>query len=101
MRIKNLKVYPLKKGLYDKDGELNDRLIGYEEIGTIQADIQPARGQEKIQLYGVDITKHMAVFCYPNALIEEGLFIEVDGENYRIQPIQKWKHWTFDIEVVL
>lgn len=101
MRIKNLKSYPLKKALYDKDDELNDLLIGYEEIGTIKANIQPARGQEKIQLYGVEITKHMTVFCYPNTLIEEGLFIEVEGKHYRIQPIQKWRHWTFDIEVVM
>ncbi len=101
MRIKNLKVYPIKKALYEKDDELNDILLGYEEIGAIQANIQPARGQEKVQLYGVDITKHMTVFCYPNELIEEGLFIEVEGKDYRIKPIQKWRHWTFDIEVVL
>lgn len=101
MRIKNLKVYPIKKALYEKDDEQNDILVGYEEIGTIQANIQPARGQEKVQLYGVDITKHMTVFCYPNELIEEGLFIEVEGKEYRIKPIQKWRHWTFDIEAVL
>lgn len=101
MRIKNLKGYPIKKPIYQKDDELNDIIIGYEEIGMIQANIQPARGHEKVQLYGVDITKHMTVFCYPNELLEEGLFIEVEGKNYRIKPIQKWRHWTFDIEVVL
>lgn len=98
MLLKYLKSYKLKKAIYTQDDELNDILTGYEDVATIQADIQPASGKEKIQLYGRDIINYMTVFCYANPLIEEGLYIEKDGLNYRIMPIQKWQHWTFDIE---
>ena len=101
MRIKNLKVYPLKKGMYEKDDELNDRLIGYEEIGTIQANIQPCKGVVKAQLYGKEITKYLSVIMHPNPLVEEGLFIEHEGVYYEIQTISKWKHWSFDMKAVV
>lgn len=100
MRIQGLKPYMLKRAIYEKDDELNDIVVGYENIDIIQANIQPARGQSKLQLYGVEITSHMTVFCYPNNMICEELFIEVDEVNYKIKPIQKWKHWTFDIKAV-
>lgn len=100
MRLKNLSLYKLKKATYEKDDEQNDVLVGYETISFIQANIQPCKGQEKVQLYGKDIINHKTVFCYPNSIITEGLYIEVDNLMYRILPIQKWKFWTFDIEVV-
>lgn len=100
MRLRNLKPYNLKKAIYEKDDELNDILVGYENIGIIQANIQPSSGKEKIQLYGREIIKYMTVFCYANPLIEEGLYIEKDGLHYRIMPIQGWQHWTFDMEVI-
>lgn len=100
MRLRNLKEYKLKKAIYTKDDELNDVFSGYEEIGTIQADIQPSSGQLKTQQYGKEIVKYHTVFCYPSELIKEGLFVEYEGQHHEIQAIQKWRHWTFDIKVV-
>jgi hypothetical protein len=100
MRLRNLKPHKLKKAVYEKDDELNDIFVGYEEIGTIQANIQPAGGQTKIQQYGTEIHKYHTVFCYANILVVGGLFIEYEGLHHEIQPIQKWQHWTFDIKAV-
>lgn len=101
MRLLGLKPYKLKKGIYEKDDELNDILVGYEPIGTIQANIQPCNGTVKAQLYGEEITKYLSVIMYPNVLVEEGLFIEYEGARYKIKPISKWKHWSFDMKAVI
>ena len=101
MRLLGLKLYKLKKGIYEKDDELNDILVGYEQVGMIQASIQPCRGIVKAQLYGEEITQYLSVMMYPNVLVEEGLFIEHEGIHYKIQPISKWKHWSFDMKSVV
>lgn len=101
MRITGLNTYKLKKAIYEQDDELNDILVGYEEVGTIQANMQPLQGYSKVQQYGQEITKYLGVVMYPNVLVEEGLYIEYDKKHYQIQPIQKWKHWEFDIKVVV
>lgn len=100
MLLKYLKPYKLKKAVYTQDDELNDILDSYEDVATIQANIQPAGGELKIQLYGKEIIKYHTVFCYANVSIKEGLFIEYDGAHHEIQSIQKWGHWVFDIKVV-
>lgn len=101
MRLLGLKQYKLKTGIYEKDDELNDVLVGYEPIGTIQANIQPCKGVVKAQLYGKEITKYLSVIMHPNPLVEEGLFIEHEGVHYEIQTILKWKHWSFDMKAVV
>ena len=101
MRLLGLKTYKLKKAAYEKDDELNDVLVGYEQIGIIQANIQPCKGSIRAQLYGNEMTKYLSVMMHPNLLVEEGLFIEYEGVNYKIQPILKWKHWTFDMKAVI
>lgn len=101
MRIKNTKPYKLKKPIYEKDDELNDILVGYEQIGTIMANIQPCSGVEKAQMYGTEITKYLSVICDPYLSIKEDLYIEVEGINYKIGPIYKYAHFEFDIKAVL
>lgn len=101
MRLLGLKQYKLKTGIYEKDDELNDVLVGYEPIGTIQANIQPCKGVVKAQLYGKEITKYLSVIMHPNLLVEEGLFIDHEGVHYEIQTISKWKHWSFDMKAVV
>lgn len=101
MRLLGLKLYMLKKAIYKKDDELNDVLVGYEPVGTIQANIQPCKGVVKAQMYGEEITKYLSVMMYPNLLVQEGLFIEYEGIHYKIQPISKWKHWSFDMKAVV
>lgn len=101
MRIRNLKSYKLKKGIYEQDDELNDILVGYEEVKLIQASIQPSRGQSKVMQYGTEITKYHTVFCYYDDAIEEGMYMEYQGEHHEVQPIMYWNgHITFDIKVV-
>lgn len=99
MRLRNLKPYKLNKAIIELDDERNQTIVGYEEIATIDADIQPAGGNLKVQQYGKEITKYHTVFCYPNELIVEGLYIEYEGKYHLVKPIQKWRHWVFDIEV--
>lgn len=101
MRLLGLKQYKLKTGIYEKDDELNDILVGYEQVGMIQANIQPCRGVVKAQLYGEEITQYLSVMMYPNLLVQEGLFIEYEGIHYKIQPISKWRHWLFDMKAVV
>lgn len=101
MRIRNLKPYKLKKGIYEKDDEFNDILVGYEDIGIVYANIQPASGIEKAQMYGTEITKYQSVIIHPQLGIEEGLYIEYEDANYMIGPISKWRHWEFDMKAVL
>ncbi|WP_053983426.1 hypothetical protein [Niameybacter massiliensis] len=101
MRLLGLKPYKLKKGAYEKDDELNDVLVGYEQISIIQANIQPCKGVTKAQLYGSEITKYLSVIMHPNLLVQEDLYIEYEGVHYAIQPISKWKHWSFDMKAVI
>ncbi|WP_410495018.1 hypothetical protein QTL86_12770 [Cellulosilyticum sp. ST5] len=101
MRLRNLKPYKLNKAKYKPDDERNQILDGYEEIATINADIQPCSGQLKAQLYGKELTKYLTVYMFPNTYIEEGLFILVDNKYYEVQVIEKWdRHYRFDIKVV-
>ena len=101
MRLKNLKQYKMNKAKYTLDDERNQVFDGYEEIATIQADIQPCSGQLKVQLYGIEITKYLTVYMYPNEEVQEGLYIEVDGKYYEIQVIEHWdRHIRFDMKVV-
>lgn len=101
MRLRNLKPYKLYKAKYTLDDERNQVNDGYEEIADIQADIQPCSGQLNAQLYGIEITKYLTVFMYPNELIEEGLYIEVNGKYYMIQVIEHWdRHIRFNVKVV-
>lgn len=101
MRLRNLKSYTLNRAQYTLDDERNQVLSGYEEIATIQADVQPCSGQLKAQLYGIEITKYLTVYMYPNSNIAEGLYILVSGKCYQIQTIEHWdKHMRFDIKVV-
>ena len=101
MRLRNLKPYSLNKAKYTLDDERNQIFDGYEEIATINADIQPCSGQLKAQLYGKEITKYLTVYMNIQQGIEEGLFILVDGKYYEIQAIEKWdRHLRFDIKVV-
>lgn len=101
MRLRNLKPYKVFKKLYTLDDERNQVFDGYEEIATIQADIQPCSGQLKVQLYGIEINKYLTVYMYPNEEVQEGLYIEVNGKYYEIQVIEHWdRHIRFDIKVV-
>lgn len=101
MRLRNLKPYTLNKAKYTLDDERNQVLDGYEEIATINADIQPCSGQLKYELYGKEVTKYLTVYMNIQQGIEEGLFILVDGKYYEIQAIEKWdRHYRFDVKVV-
>ena len=101
MRLRNLKQYKLNKAKYTLDDERNQVFDGYEEIATIQADIQPCSGQLKAQLYGLEITKYLTAYMYPNEEVQEGLYIEVNGKYYEVQVIERWdRHIRFDIKVV-
>ena len=101
MRLRNLNPYTLNKAKYTLDDERNQVFDGYEEIASIQADIQPCSGQLKYQLYGKEVTKYLTVYMYPHESIEEGLFILVNGKYYELQDIERWdRHLRFDIKVV-
>lgn len=101
MRLRNLKPYTLNRAQYTLDDERNQVLSGYEEIATIQAYVQPCSGQLKAQLYGIEITKYLTVYMYPDSNITEGLYILVNSKYYQIQTIEHWdKHIRFDIKVV-
>ena len=101
MRLRNLKPYKLNKAIIELDDERNETIVGYEEIDTINADIQPCRGEFKAQIYGKEIIKYLTVYMNLQCGIEEGLYIEVDGKYYEIQAIERWHtHIVFDIKVV-
>ncbi len=102
MRLRNLKAYTLYKAKYVLDDERNQVLDGYEEIAHIYADIQPCKGEVKVQLYGKEITKHLTVYMNIQEGVEEGLYIGVNGKYYEIQAIEKWQtHMRFDIKAVV
>lgn len=102
MRLRNLKPYSLNRIKYTLDDERNQVKDGYEEIATIQADIQPCSGQLKVQLYGIEITKYLTVYMIPNADVEEGLYILINGKYYEVQVIEHWdRHIRFDIKAVV
>ena len=101
MRLRNLKPYTLNKAKYTLDDERNQVLDGYEEIATINADVQPCSGQLKAQLYGLEITKYLTVYTNIQLGIEEGLYLLIDGKYYEIQAIEKWdRHYRFDVKAV-
>ena len=101
MRLRNLKPYTLNKAKYTMDDERNQVLDGYEEIATINADVQPCSGQLKAQLYGLEITKYLTVYTNIQLGIEEGLYLLIDGKYYEIQAIEKWdRHYRFDVKAV-
>ena len=101
MRLRNLKPYTLNKAKYTMDDERNQIFDGYEEIATINADVQPCSGQLKAQLYGLEITKYLTVYTNIQLGIEEGLYLLIDGKYYEIQAIEKWdRHYRFDVKAV-
>ena len=101
MRLRNLKPYTLNKAKYTLDDERNQVLDGYEEIATINADVQPCSGQLKHELYGKEVTKYLTVYTNIQLGIEEGLYLLIDGKYYEIQAIEKWdRHYRFDVKAV-
>ena len=101
MRLRNLKPYTLNKAKYTLDDERNQVLDGYEEIATINADVQPCSGQLKYELYGKEVTKYLTVYTNIQLGIEEGLYLLIDGKYYEIQAIEKWdRHYRFDVKAV-
>lgn len=122
MRLRNLKPYKLNKAIIELDDERNQAIVGYEEIGTIMADVQPCKGYVKTMQYGQEVTKYLSVMIDPripirstvlpvvlpmklidskNISLLEGMYIEVGKNKYKIGAISMWKHWEFDIEAVI
>lgn len=122
MRLRNLKPYKLNKAIIELDDERNQTIVGYEEIGTIMADVQPCKCYVKAMQYGQEITKYLSVMIDPrmpikstilpamlpiqlvdskNISLLEGMYIEVEKNNYKIGAISRWRHWEFDIEAVI
>ena len=96
MRLRNLKSYPLKKKKIVEDEELN-KVTSYEEVGIIQADIQPMSGKVQAEIYGTRMA-YMAVAYTHEKLTEENA-ITYNNADYKVAAIKPWEsHFVIDLE---
>ena len=83
----------------------NNEGASYVEYGApfdVLADIYPAGGKIKVEMYGERLNYMMTMLCYPCDL-SEGDIVSVDQQDYRIVCIKKYNekfytHWECDLE---
>lgn len=79
-----------------EDEELN-KIISYEEVGKIKADIQPMSGKTQAEIYGIKIA-YMVVAYTQEELTEEHA-ITYNGSDYKVVAIKPWEsHFVVELE---
>lgn len=98
MRLRNQKEYTLKQKIRTTDEELNER-ITYEVVGSIKADIQPASGRIRAEIYGVKMMDMLV--AYTKADVKENQVITYEDIDYKVVAKKRWYDYLiFDLERV-
>lgn len=105
MRVKNKKVYYLKKKTIVVDNE-GGKYSGYSEPIEIKANISPASGKLQAEIYGERLN-YILNMLYDGSLelVEgDGICVYVDKEHdpdYKVISIKRYSHLVVELEKII
>ena len=104
MRIKNKKIYYLKKKTVIEDNE-GGKYPGYSEAVEINANISPASGKLKAEIYGERLNYILNMLYDGRESINEGdgicVYVSKDNEpDYKVISIKRYSHLFIELEKI-
>ena len=105
MRIKNKKIYYLKKKTVIEDNE-GGKYLGYSvESIEIQANISPASGKLQAEIYGERLNYILNMLYDGPEIINEGdgicVYVPSNNEpDYKVISIKRYSHLFIDLEKI-
>ena len=104
MRIKNKKIYYLKKKTVIEDNE-GGKYPGYSEAVEINANISPASGKLQAEIYGERLNYILNMLYYGRESINEGdgicVYVSKDSEpDYKVISIKRYSHLFIELEKI-
>lgn len=104
MRIKNKKIYYLKKKTIIEDDE-GGKYTGYSEPIEIQANISPASGRLQAEIYGERLNYILNMLYDEDIELVEGdgicVYVSKDNEpDYKIISIKRYSHLFIELEKI-
>lgn len=105
MRVKNKKIYYLKKKTIIEDNE-GGKYPGYSEPIEIKANISPASGKLQAEIYGERINYILnMLYDGPLELVEgDGICVYVSRDSepdYKVISIKIYSHKAIELEKIL
>jgi len=104
MRIKNKKIYYLKKKTVIEDNE-GGKYPGYSEAVEINANISPASGKLQAEIYGERLNYILNMLYDGSENINEGdgicVYVSKDNEpDYKVISIKRYSHLFIELEKI-
>ena len=104
MRIKNKKIYYLKKKTVIEDNE-GGKYPGYSEAVEINANISPASGKLQAEIYGERLNYILNMLYDGRESINEGdgicVYVSKDSEpDYKVISIKRYSHLFIELEKI-
>lgn len=104
MRIKNKKIYYLKKKTVIEDNE-GGKYPGYSEAVEINANISPASGKLQADIYGERLNYILNMLYDGRETINEGdgicVYVSKDSRpNYKVISIKRYSHLFIELEKI-
>lgn len=104
MRIKNKKIYYLKKKTVIEDNE-GGKYPGYSEAVEINANISPASGKLQAEIYGERLNYILNMLYDGRESINEGdgicVYVSKDNEpDYKVISIKRYSHLFIELEKI-
>ena len=104
MRIKNKKIYYLKKKIVIEDDE-GGKYPGYSEAIEIHAKISPASGKLQAEIYGERLNYILNMLYDENEHIVEGdgicVYVPNESEpDYKVISIKRYSHLFIELDRV-
>ena len=104
MRIKNKKIYYLKKKTVIEDNE-GGKYPGYSEAVEINANISPASGKLQAEIYGERLNYILNMLYDGRESINEGdgicVYVSKDNEpDFKVISIKRYSHLFIELEKI-
>lgn len=105
MRIKNKKIYYLKKKILIEDNKEGGKYPGYSEPIEIEANIYPASGKLQAEMYGLKLNYICNMLYDGLQPISEGdgicVYVPKDSEpDYKVISIKPYSHMFIELEKI-
>ncbi|ATP40702.1 hypothetical protein CSE16_11945 [Solibacillus sp. R5-41] len=105
LRQRDLKPYRIKqwKKLSEPDGTTYD---GWDDGGTLLANVQPAGGRMLVEMYGAKLKYMLVAYAETIEGLSENdglcIYVSIDKDpDYKVVAIRRWNaHYVVDLEKV-